>query len=98
MITNRLLSAQEALDWGILNQVVPADEFESAVTKLASKLAAGPTGAYGQVKKLLLMSNGAHFEAQMEAEGRAIADATRTPEGKEGIEAFLNKRKPNFRA
>jgi 2-(1,2-epoxy-1,2-dihydrophenyl)acetyl-CoA isomerase len=46
-MTNRVLSAQEALDWGLVNRVVPAAELMSEVTKLATQLAKGPTRAYG---------------------------------------------------
>lgn len=97
MLTNRLLSAQEALDWGILNQVVSADEFDDAVAKLAGSLATGPTRAFGQVKQLLTASFDNGLETQMELETRGISDMARSDDGQEGISAFLNKRKPDFK-
>ena len=97
MLTNRLLSAQEALDWGILNQVVSADEFDDAVAKLASSFATGPTRAFGQVKQLLTASFDNGLETQMELETRGISDMARSEDGQEGISAFLNKRKPDFK-
>ena len=58
-MTNRVLTAQEALDWGLVNRVVPAADLMAEVTKLALQLAAGPTKTYGGVlKKLLQMSSG----------------------------------------
>ena len=53
MLTNRVLTAAEALDWGVVNQVVEAGQAETAARTLASKLAQGPTQAFAQVKQLL---------------------------------------------
>ena len=56
MLTNRRLSAAEALDWQLVNQVVPDDQLAAQVDKLASRLASGATHAFGVVKKLLAAS------------------------------------------
>jgi 2-(1,2-epoxy-1,2-dihydrophenyl)acetyl-CoA isomerase len=95
MLLNRRLSAGEALDWGIVNRVVPDAELAAEAEKLATTLAAGPTGAYGLTKKLVL-STSETLEAQMELETRAISDVARTDDAKGGIRAFLEKRKPAF--
>mgnify|MGYP004005017377 CR=1 FL=1 len=97
MLTNRMLSAEEALNWGIVNQVTTAEEFDDAVTKLATMLANGPTLAYGQVKALLNGSFDNGLETQMEFETRGIADMARTEDGREGIAAFVGKRRPVFK-
>ena len=97
MLTNRVLNASEALDWGIVNSVVADDEVLDEAMKLARELAAGPTQAYGQVKALLNTSFDQSLETQMELESRAIAHMITTADGKEGLDAFLNKRKPEFR-
>ena len=96
MLTNRMLSAQEALDWGLVTRVVPDDALQDEAMKLATELAAGPTCAFGKVKRLLLKSTGDSLESQMEAEAMAIADAARTADGQEGIAAFLAKRPAAF--
>jgi 2-(1,2-epoxy-1,2-dihydrophenyl)acetyl-CoA isomerase len=96
MLTNRVLSAQEALDWGVVNQVVADGEALPAAQKLAAKLAQGPTQAYGQVKALLDSSFDHSLESQMELEARAIAGLVGNPDGQEGLHAFLDKRKPQF--
>jgi 2-(1,2-epoxy-1,2-dihydrophenyl)acetyl-CoA isomerase len=95
-MTNRVLSAQEALDWGLVNRVVPAAELMDEVTKLAEKLASGPTRAYGGIKKLVMMSPNDTLESQMERETRIIAEMSTTKDSREGISAFIAKRKPNF--
>lgn len=96
MITNRLLSAAEALEWGILTRVVPDAELAATVNEMAAEIASGPTGSFAAVKRLLLLSGGDRLESQMEAESREIADAARRTDGREGITAFLEKRPPRF--
>ena len=96
MITNRRLTAQEAESWGLINQVVADEELQHSALALAQKLANGPTDAFGIVKKLLLCSFDNSLETQMELEGRAISACADSPNGQEGIRAFLEKRKPKF--
>ena len=95
-LTNRVLSPAEALEWGLVNQVVPAAELTERVADLAGRLARGATEAHGMVKKLLLMSPNDTLESQMERETRCIAALGRTADAREGFDAFVNKRKPEF--
>jgi len=95
-LTNRVLSAGEALEWGLVNRVVPAADLMSEVTRLATQLANGPTRAYAGVKKLVMMSPNDTLESQMERETRVIAEMSRTKDAREGISAFIAKRKPTF--
>jgi 2-(1,2-epoxy-1,2-dihydrophenyl)acetyl-CoA isomerase len=96
MLTRRMLGASEALDWNLVTRVVPDDDLEAESSKLVAQLAAGPTRAFGSVKRLLLHSSGDHLESQMEQEARCIADAARSADGREGIAAFLEKREADF--
>lgn len=96
-LTNRTLTAAEALDWGLVNQVVPAAELDDTVAKLAKRLASGPTRAHGGVKKLLQMALNDTLESQMERETRTIVEMSTTEDGKEGVKAFTEKRKPVFK-
>ncbi len=96
ILTNRKLSAMEALDWHMVNQVVPDDQLMPTVMSLASKLAQGPTDAYGEIKKLMHSTYSNSLEDQMELEGQAISERLNTPNGKEGVKAFSEKRKPKF--
>jgi 2-(1,2-epoxy-1,2-dihydrophenyl)acetyl-CoA isomerase len=97
MLTNRVLTAEEALQWGIVTQVVDDDEVVAEATRLAEKLAAGPTLAFGGVKALLNGTFDQSLESQMELETRTIADLAVSEDGQEGIDAFLTKRKPKFK-
>ena len=96
MFTNRRLSASEALDWGLATEVVPDDELAPRARELALQLAGGATRAYGVVKQLLISSFQESLETQMELEARGIAAMAASADGREGIAAFLAKRKPEF--
>lgn len=96
MLTNRRLTAQEAYEWGIVNQVVPDDHLMKASLDLAERLASGATLAFGATKKLLHLSGSQALETQMEQETQAIASMARTADAKEGIQAFFDKRPPSF--
>ncbi|HUC65991.1 MAG TPA: enoyl-CoA hydratase-related protein [Stellaceae bacterium] len=95
-LTNRTLTAREALEWGLVNRVVAAAEFHDAVTKLARQLAAGPTRAYGGAKKLVQMGMNDTLESQMERETRMIVGMGATADAREGVRAFIEKRRPHF--
>jgi 2-(1,2-epoxy-1,2-dihydrophenyl)acetyl-CoA isomerase len=95
-LTNRVLSATEALDWGLVNRVVPAAELTAEAAALARRLADGPTAAYGGVKALLQSAASESLETQMELEAQRIAAAGASRDGQEGIRAFLEKRPPRF--
>ena len=96
-LTNRLLSAKEALDWGIVTRLVPEKDLIVEARTLADRLAAGPTKAFGATKRLLQSGLTESFESQMKHESRSIAEIARTEDGREGIAAFLEKRAPNFK-
>ncbi len=96
-LTNRRLSAAEALDWGIVTAVVPDDDLLSTAEQAARRLAAGPTRAYGRARRLLVESFETPFETQMAREGAAITTSAMEPDAQEGLDAFLNKRQPVFK-
>ena len=96
MLLNRRLSAEEAADWGMVMRVVDDEQLMGEAEALAAQLAQGPTGAYGEVKRLLAESLETGLEAQMELEARAIAMLSQSTDGQEGINAFLEKRKAQF--
>ena len=94
--TNRVLSAQEALAWGLLNGVMAPERFSDEVYAVARQLAQGPTLAYARAKKLCYSGVNETLETQMEHEARDIADGGKTEDFREGIAAFTQKRAPTF--
>ncbi len=95
-MTNRVLSAREACEWGLVTEVVATEKLAAHAEDLARSLAQGPTGAFGAAKRLLHNGWNESLETQMERESRAIAEAGGTVDGKEGIRAFVEKRKAKF--
>jgi 2-(1,2-epoxy-1,2-dihydrophenyl)acetyl-CoA isomerase len=96
-LTNRMFSAQEALQWGLVTHVVPDNELIAQARAIAVQLAAGPTRAYGISKRLLHSGWTETLETQMENESQAIANSARTADASEGIKAFLEKRPPKYK-
>jgi 2-(1,2-epoxy-1,2-dihydrophenyl)acetyl-CoA isomerase len=95
-LTNRQLSAQEAMEWGIVTRVVPDEDLYEEATALASRLAAGATKALGAAKRLLHTGLTETLETQLEHETQTIADMARTADAREGIASFLEKRQAEF--
>jgi 2-(1,2-epoxy-1,2-dihydrophenyl)acetyl-CoA isomerase len=93
-LTNRTLSAREAMDWGLVNRVVADAEFASAVATLARELSRGPTYAFGLAKKLFLHSTQESLETQMELEAQAIASTGHSEDFRAGVSAFAKKSGP----
>lgn len=94
--TNRVLSAAEALDWGLVSRVVPDDQLVDEAGALAARLAAGPARALAAAKRLLHTSLEETLETHLAREAEAISSASGTPEGIEGVAAFVEKRAPAF--
>jgi 2-(1,2-epoxy-1,2-dihydrophenyl)acetyl-CoA isomerase len=88
--------AATALEWGLVNQVVPAAELASRTAALAERLAQGPAAAMATTKRLLARSLDNPLEAQLQAEAEGFARCTATPDFVEGVGAFIAKRPPRF--
>jgi 2-(1,2-epoxy-1,2-dihydrophenyl)acetyl-CoA isomerase len=90
------LSADEALRLNLVNRVVPPEEFEDAWRSFAAELAAGPTRAFALTKRLLRSATERPLDEQLDLEGELQAEAGRTQDHLEGVQAFLEKRPPRF--
>jgi 2-(1,2-epoxy-1,2-dihydrophenyl)acetyl-CoA isomerase len=97
MMTNRVLTAREALEWGVINQVVAPDELTSKAEQIASQFAQGPTQAFGGVKRMLLGAFSQPLETQLDTETRTIASMMHTHDGPHGLASFLEKKRPTYR-
>jgi 2-(1,2-epoxy-1,2-dihydrophenyl)acetyl-CoA isomerase len=96
LFTNARIPAQRARELGLVHEVVPAPDLERRSWERAEELAAGPTFAYGWVKRLLHASFSESAESQMMLERRGAVEAAERGELPEGIRAFREKRKPKF--
>jgi len=97
LVRNQTWSAQQALEYGLINQVVAdQEELETTATALARELAAGPTFAIGEIKRLFISNFEQPLEAQMELESRALARASATDDAWSGLTSVLEKSEPTF--
>lgn len=88
--------ARQAVDWGLINRVVPAADLETETAKLASRLAAGPREALARTKRLLQMSSTQTLSEQLVAEQENFAACGCTGDFAEGLAGFFEKRPPRF--
>jgi 2-(1,2-epoxy-1,2-dihydrophenyl)acetyl-CoA isomerase len=96
MTSNRRLTAEEALDWGLVSAVVPDAELAGRTAELAANYAAAPTGAIAMTKRLFAQAQLGTLEEQLELEAELQTVATRSRDFAEGVAAFREKRPPRF--
>jgi len=95
--TNRMLTAREAMEWGLVTRVHADAEFPGALAALARELADGPTLAFGRAKLLFHQSTQESLETQMELEAQAIAASGHTEDFRNGVQAFARKQPVTFK-
>jgi 2-(1,2-epoxy-1,2-dihydrophenyl)acetyl-CoA isomerase len=95
-LTNRILDATEAVEWGIATRVVADDKLDEEALALATDLASQATPALGGAKRLIRESFARPLELQLQLESEMLAEAAGTNQGREGIVAFTEKRQPRF--
>ncbi len=96
MTSGRRLSATQALEWGLLSEVVPDERLAARAAEWAAELAAMPTRGIALSKRLFDQAEQATLEEQLEREAQLQAVATQTNDFREGVDAFLEKRQPRF--
>jgi 2-(1,2-epoxy-1,2-dihydrophenyl)acetyl-CoA isomerase len=93
--SNKPIPAQQAMDWGMVNQVSESN-FQALVMQVADKLASGPAGAFAAGKQAFNHAILPNLEETLNYEGILQEEAGKSAEHREGVAAFLEKRKPNF--
>ncbi len=97
LLLSEPVGADVMLSMGVVNRIVPAESLEKETRKLAQRLAAGPTKAFAEVKKLANQSMANGLADQMERETKAFMRSAKTADFAEGVTAFVEKRKPGFK-
>lgn len=95
-LLNEHLDAKAAEQAGLVDFVVPAADLTATVETIARRWAAGPTAAYGEIRRLLQTAAETPYETQMELETQSLARLARTDDAWDGLNAFLEKRSPRF--
>ena len=96
VLTGAPIDARKALEWGIVNRVVPFDELLNEAKRLAAKIAAKPPFSVRMAKDAILKAQDMPLESGLDYENRLFAMLFGTEEQKEGMSAFLEKRKPQW--
>jgi 2-(1,2-epoxy-1,2-dihydrophenyl)acetyl-CoA isomerase len=96
LLTDRVISADEALALGLVAVVVADDDVAAEAQALAQRLADGPVRALGRTKQLLRAGGDRDLGEQLDAEAHAIAESVADAEGQEGVAAFRERRPPTF--
>ena len=90
------VAAAQALEMGLVNAVVPADDLMSAASELARRLAVGPTAAYGGIKRALSVAATSNLGTALETEAQVQAECGQTEDHVNATRAFIAKQKPTF--
>lgn len=97
LLLNETLTAEQAAAVGLADEIAPLDQLNARAEAIALKLAAGPTRAFGEIRRLLTSVEDQPLEAQLELEAQALARSAATEDAREGLMAFAEKRKPVFK-
>ncbi|MGY6026433.1 enoyl-CoA hydratase/isomerase family protein [Streptomyces spinosirectus] len=96
LLTNRRVTAAEALQMGLVTRVVAREQLIEQAVRTARTLAHGATAAYGSTRRLLRQALITDFGEHLDTEARHLAAAAVSAEGREGVAAFLAGRRPDF--
>ena len=97
LLLNQTLDAQAALEAGLVDEVTGSGEAHRRAEEVAAKLAKGPTRAFGEMRRLLASVEYTTLDSQLELEAQALVRVAGTADAREGLTAFAQRRRPQFR-
>ncbi|MDO3645992.1 enoyl-CoA hydratase/isomerase family protein [Nocardia mangyaensis] len=97
LLTDAVVDAEEAVRLGLLSRTVADEDVRAEALRVATGFVTGPRPTYATMKKLLAQSPTATLDQQLDAERDGISAAARSNTGREGVDAFVAKRKPDYR-
>lgn len=96
LLTDAVVGGEEAVRLGLLSRIVEDGQVQEEALRVARTLAAGPSASYAGIKKLFTSSRSNTLSEQLDAETASISAAADGPTGREGVDAFVEKRRPDF--
>jgi 2-(1,2-epoxy-1,2-dihydrophenyl)acetyl-CoA isomerase len=96
LLLGETLTAAEAFSAGLADKILPEDGLLDGALAIARQLAAGPTLAFGEIKRLFGNVSSTPLSSQLEEEAQALARVARTADAWEGMTSFMRKRPVNF--
>jgi 2-(1,2-epoxy-1,2-dihydrophenyl)acetyl-CoA isomerase len=97
LLLSETLSADDALDAGLVDFLTEPDELTAAADSMALRFASGPTRAYGGIKRTMLSARTQGLETQLEDEAQALSSISTSDDSWEGLTAFEERREPRFK-
>ncbi|MGE4425429.1 MAG: enoyl-CoA hydratase-related protein [Solirubrobacteraceae bacterium] len=98
LLEGPVLDAATAEEWGLVTRVVPRSELATHAEETARRLASGPTRGLGRIRRMLLTAGDVGVRERLADEHRSMVELGGTDDAREGITAFLERRRPTFRA
>jgi len=98
LLTGEMIDARTALEWGLVNRIVPPGELDAAVLKLAGEIESKPRATVAAGKRAFYEQMELDIERAYELAGKVIAESFAHEEGREGTEAFIEKRPPSWKS
>jgi 2-(1,2-epoxy-1,2-dihydrophenyl)acetyl-CoA isomerase len=96
-VTGEKITAEKALDWGLINQIVPSEQLPEVVSAWALSLASGPTLAFGLTKRAMYKGRTSSLDGALAYEAYLQEITGRSDDFKEGVLAFVEKREARFK-
>ena len=97
ILTGNMISAKKAEDWGLVNMVTDEEKLEEVTMELANQIVEKSPFAIKRAKKSIKLAANTSLKKGLKEEQELFVECFKSNDGKEGIKAFIDKRKPEFK-